>query len=82
MNGESPVYEELFNLESDPLEQKNLADEPKNQAQLAVMRNRCVELLCEARGDPKLLPTISPEEWLAEAPPAWKDILPLLSVKK
>lgn len=82
MNGESPVYEELFNLESDPLEQKNLADDPKNQAQLAVMRNRCVESLRETRGDPKLLPTISPEDWLAETPTGWKDILPLLSVKK
>jgi arylsulfatase A-like enzyme len=82
LNGEAPAYEELFNLASDPLEQKNLVGDHANEAQLAAMRVRCLELLRETRGNPQFLPTIPPEDWLSEAPPAWKDILPLLSAKK
>jgi len=79
LNGEPPVYEELFHLAEDIIEQYNLASSPKCQAQLDKLRVRCTELLRETRGDPDVLPTISRADWLREAPSAWKEILPLLS---
>ena len=35
-----PVYEELYNLASDPDEERNLAASPDHQEQLAAMRAR------------------------------------------
>jgi hypothetical protein len=83
LNGEEPAYEELFHLAADPLEQKNLATAPEHAVQLAAMRTRCIELLRETRGDPQSLPTISNAEWTSEeVPSVWKDVLPLMSIKK
>jgi arylsulfatase A-like enzyme len=79
LNGEEPAYEELFHLTDDPLEQRNLANDPEYATRLAGMRDRCIELLRETRGDPKLLPTVRNAEWRNEAPPdEWKDVLPLM----
>jgi hypothetical protein len=71
----------LFHLVADPLEERNLASDPKCQAQLAALRVRCTELLRETRGEPEALPAISQRDWLNEAPAGWKDILPLLSAR-
>jgi len=79
LDGESPAYEELFHLAADPLEQSNLASDPKQAARLKAMRTRCVELLRQTRGDPQALPTIPEAEWANETPAGWKDVLPLLS---
>lgn len=79
LNGESPAYEELFHLAVDPLEQNNLASDPKHAAQLKAMRARCVELLRETRGDPQALPSMPAAEWANETPGGWRDVLPLLS---
>jgi arylsulfatase A-like enzyme len=81
LNGEPPAYEELFHLAADPLEQHNLASDPKHQAQLAALRVRCIELLRESRGEPDALPTTSQNAWLKEAPAGWKNILPLLAAR-
>ena len=40
----SPVFEELFDLEKDPNEARNLIGEPKHQKQLAALRERWKEL--------------------------------------
>jgi arylsulfatase A-like enzyme len=50
LKGESPAYEELFDLQSDPTERTNLATRAEHGAQLAAMRRRCVELQREALG--------------------------------
>ena len=41
---QNPVYEELYDLESDPHESQNLAGGPSVAAQLTEMRLRCTEL--------------------------------------
>ena len=41
---QNPVYEELYDLESDPHESQNLAGDPSAAAQLTEMRLRCTEL--------------------------------------
>ncbi len=41
---QEPVYEELFDLEKDPHEERNLAGEPGSQALLKAMRARWAEL--------------------------------------
>ena len=52
--GEQPIYEELYHLKNDPNEERNLADEAGSQAILEVFRDRCVELLKEAKGNAEL----------------------------
>ena len=47
INGEKPVYEELFDLESDPKESANLAGEKKYAEVLEAQRKRCQELVVE-----------------------------------
>ncbi|MBM4154366.1 MAG: hypothetical protein FJ221_04990 [Lentisphaerae bacterium] len=79
--GEVPAHEELFDVTADPLEKRNLAGEGAQKARLEAMRARCVALLREARGDPAAKPAITAAEWLAEAPPEWKDVLPLLGAR-
>ncbi|MEW6356020.1 MAG: sulfatase [Planctomycetota bacterium] len=38
---EDPVYEQLFDLQADPMEETNLAGDPKYQATLVELRKRC-----------------------------------------
>jgi arylsulfatase A-like enzyme len=47
---QQPVYEELFDLTSVPQETHNLAGDPQHTDQLELLRQRCDELLAEARG--------------------------------
>lgn len=82
LNGEKPVFEELFNLGSDPHEKKNLVMDSSVKEQLSTMRKRCIELLRESRGSPLASHPILPSSWLSEAPGKWKEILPLLSNQK
>ncbi len=45
--GEEPIYEELFNLTDDPLEQHNLAGNTEYKSILETHRKRCTELVVE-----------------------------------
>lgn len=47
INGEQPIYEELFDLENDPNEQVNLATNPEYASVLKGYRDRCQELVVE-----------------------------------
>lgn len=51
IQGEQPVYEELFHLASDPGETTNLADRSVYAEVLDEMRSRCQELVTMAKGD-------------------------------
>ncbi len=55
--GETPVYEELYNLKNDPHELNNLADETKYVSILKSLRNAWKTKIVEARGNdaPKVL---------------------------
>jgi arylsulfatase A-like enzyme len=46
---EKPVFEQLFDLQADPQERRNLAGVEAHQAMLAKMRGRCDALRSEAR---------------------------------
>ncbi|MEM6803823.1 MAG: sulfatase-like hydrolase/transferase [Bacteroidota bacterium] len=50
IEGEEPIYEELFDLEADPFENDNLADIELYKAKLERMRILCKEMLLEAKG--------------------------------
>jgi arylsulfatase A-like enzyme len=60
-----PVYEELYDLQEDPLENRNLARQGRYAARMRSMRARCRELLSESLGrrpdDP--MPSIPLGEW-------------------
>lgn len=47
INGEKPVFEELFNIKEDPKEQVNLASNPEYAEILSAHRKRCQELVTE-----------------------------------
>ncbi|MFB3131079.1 MAG: sulfatase [Rhodothermales bacterium] len=59
-----PVYEELYDLETDPLETKNLARDPAYAEVLARLRTRCDELRDRYGGpyvrDPNTQPALPP----------------------
>ncbi len=59
-----PVYEELYDLENDPLETKNLARDPAYAEVLARLRTRCDELRDHYGGpyvrDPNAQPALPP----------------------
>ena len=47
INGEQPIYEELFHLWSDPEESENLASDPQHAETLQRYRERCQTLVTE-----------------------------------
>jgi arylsulfatase A-like enzyme len=54
INGEKAIYEELFDLENDPNESKNVIADPKNSEILEFLRNKNATLVKEFRGDKPL----------------------------
>ncbi|VGO12376.1 Arylsulfatase [Pontiella desulfatans] len=52
IEGEQPVYEELYDLRNDALETKNLAPSSTHRKVLEHYRERCRELVVEAKGGP------------------------------
>lgn len=60
IEGEEPDYEELFDLESDPEETKNLAANPSYSDVLEEMRDQCRRLVREAKGDVEARPLTLP----------------------
>ena len=49
VRGEPPVYEELFDLRTDPHETTNLATDPKHAKVLGELRAKCQQLVTEAK---------------------------------
>ena len=47
INGEQPIFEELFNLKADPREQVNLANQSEHKEILNRYRSRCQKLVHE-----------------------------------
>ncbi len=58
INGEPPVYEELFNLDQDPGETTNLAADPKFAYRLNELRGVCSRMVREARGESSVRPSV------------------------
>jgi len=50
LNGEKPVYEELFNLKNDPMESTNLINDSQYKEILDTLRSECQKALVYARG--------------------------------
>ena len=50
IRGEQPIYEELYDIENDPQEVKNLAASPAHSKVLEELRGRCHEFVVEAKG--------------------------------
>jgi arylsulfatase A-like enzyme len=68
LKGEKPAFEELYDLATDPDENRNLAADPAHAVQLETLRRRCTELQRAALGrDPAApLPSQTWESWRAE----------------
>jgi arylsulfatase A-like enzyme len=58
VNGEQPVYEELFHLEQDPNEITNLVANPKYAVRLDQMRAVCQRQVTKARGTAAVQPHV------------------------
>jgi hypothetical protein len=58
INGEPPVYEELFNLDQDPGETTSLAADPKFAYRLNELRGVCSRMVREARGESSVRPSV------------------------
>ncbi|MDP4624481.1 MAG: sulfatase-like hydrolase/transferase [Akkermansiaceae bacterium] len=50
IRGEQPVYEELFDLESDPFENVNLASKTEHAEILEILRQECRRMVAVAKG--------------------------------
>ena len=61
INGEQPIFEELFRLNSDPKEQVNLVDHPEYQHVLEHFRVRCQKLVGDMSGREDLSNTTKEE---------------------
>ncbi|MEM1109995.1 MAG: sulfatase-like hydrolase/transferase [Planctomycetota bacterium] len=65
IEGEPAVYEELFHIPTDPYEAHNLAGDPDHAVVLAEMRERCQQLVIEAKDGvdtPPLTLRVGPED--------------------
>lgn len=58
LNGEKPVYEELYDLQNDPDETTNLAYKSEQKARMAEMRKVWKKELTMARGNRKVKPAV------------------------
>lgn len=61
INGEQPVYEELFNLKTDPDETTNLAADLQYAKKIKKLRKVCQKMVKEARGTPGPVANIETE---------------------
>lgn len=59
INGEQPVYEELFDLREDPNEEQNRTEDAACAEQLVRMQSLCRRLVIDARGPDDTPPTVS-----------------------
>jgi arylsulfatase A-like enzyme len=50
IEGESPIFEELYDLSKDPQERKNLVGEKDYRMDLVRLRKRCQQLVTQAKG--------------------------------
>jgi len=50
IEGEAPIFEELFDLSKDPQERKNLVGEENYRMDLIRLRQRCQQLVTQAKG--------------------------------
>ncbi len=53
INGEQPVFEELYNLKSDPQETANVIEAPENEQKLSELRKAWKDQITQARGNEK-----------------------------
>jgi len=61
IEGESPIFEELYDLSKDPYEKKNLVGEKNSRMDLVRLRKRCQQLVTQAKGSnmyPKTWPSV------------------------
>jgi hypothetical protein len=61
IDGEFPIFEELYDLSKDPQERKNLVGEKDYRMDLVRLRKRCQQLVIQAKGSnmyPKTWPSV------------------------